>query len=530
MAMLSDSATTKKWYQRTWLAVAMLIISFPVGLFLIVFSTAANSPETASVPDSAGDVGRYTSLQLDADEYPVVSYYERTTNGDDLKILHCQTLLCDGADSITTLDTALGSGAGSSLELDSQGFPVVSYSDGSVGDLKLLRCDDPLCSGGGDTITIVDSAGLGGGYSSLALDVNDNPVISYDYHDGTYSNLKVVHCGDPTCTAGNVFATPYMVAGSVAGGSAIVLDASGNPAIAFRGASTGIFGNTWLGMLSCGDPNCQSGNSIGLAGGVVQQNTAGVPTSLGGQYLSLVLDSAGLPVLSHFRVGDSSKAFFIVTRCATMDCGSKTSTTVTTENVKYTSIALDPSGLPVVAYHARNSQDLQILQCSNLVCDGNNRIIVADTDDDVGYWISLVLDGDGYPVVSYYDLTNGELNILRCQNALCGIGDWDGDGCQDDAELQANPETGGGRDPKNPWDFFDVAGYEDTTDGQVDLLYDILSVVNHYSPTGAAPYNAHYDRGPSSGPNAWNMTAPDGVIDLLNDILGAIRQYGHRCT
>ena len=39
----------------------------------------------------------------------------------------------------------------------------------------------------------------------------------------------------------------------------------------------------------------------------------------------------------------------------------------------------------------------------------------------------------------------------------------------------------------------------------------------------------NFDRGPSTGPDPWNMTAPDGVIDLTNDILGVIQQYQHSC-
>ena len=45
-----------------------------------------------------------------------------------------------------------------------------------------------------------------------------------------------------------------------------------------------------------------------------------------------------------------------------------------------------------------------------------------------------------------------------------------------------------------------------------------------------APGNSmRHNRGPSAGPNPWNMTAPDGVIDLPNDILGVILQFGHSC-
>ncbi len=107
--------------------------------------------------------------------------------------------------------------------------------------------------------------------------------------------------------------------------------------------------------------------------------------------------------------------------------------------------------------------------------------------------------------------------------------DTDGDGCSDDKELGLDETLGGLRDPFDPYDFYDVVP-TGSPDGIVDLLNDVLGVINHYSPSGAPPYDASYDRGPSTGPNPWNMTAPDGAIDLLNDILGVIGQAGHDCT
>lgn len=106
-------------------------------------------------------------------------------------------------------------------------------------------------------------------------------------------------------------------------------------------------------------------------------------------------------------------------------------------------------------------------------------------------------------------------------------GDTDGDGCPDVRENlpKAAVLFGGGRDYLNPWDFYDVDG-----DGEIDLFGDILGVIFHYSLDGSPPYDVIYDRGPTTGPNAWNMTEPDGVIDLFTDILGVVQQYGHDCT
>ncbi len=108
--------------------------------------------------------------------------------------------------------------------------------------------------------------------------------------------------------------------------------------------------------------------------------------------------------------------------------------------------------------------------------------------------------------------------------------DTDGDGCGDGRELFALPSEGGGRDPLNPWDFYDVSGPSgEVPDGTIDLANDILGVIQHFSPTGVAPYDASFDRGPSIGPHPWNMTSPDGAIDLQNDILGVLLQFRHSC-
>ncbi|MCH8066289.1 MAG: hypothetical protein IIC90_10780 [Chloroflexi bacterium] len=129
------------------------------------------------------------------------------------------------------------------------------------------------------------------------------------------------------------------------------------------------------------------------------------------------------------------------------------------------------------------------------------------------------MDTLGTPVAS---VDGSDTITMTALGQLDYPGDSDGDGCADANENQAKSEVanGGGRDSLHPWDWYDV-----NKDGVIDLLFDILGVINHYSPTGAPPYDITFDRGPTAGPNAWNMTAPDGVIDLLNDVLGVILQY-----
>lgn len=121
--------------------------------------------------DSAGHVGTDTSLALDADDYPHISYYDSTY--DDLKYAHF-----DGTDwHIETVDSGWV-GRFSSLALDPDGHPHISYWDQDNADLLYAFFD-----GTSWHVETVDTAGEVGLYTSLALDTAGQPHISYCSRD-----------------------------------------------------------------------------------------------------------------------------------------------------------------------------------------------------------------------------------------------------------------------------------------------------------------------------------------------------------
>ncbi len=516
---------------------AMSIIDYRSG------SVSAAGTVSITSPDTDGNVGHSTSLALDAAGYPVVSY--RRFDTGELKLLHCNDPDCAGGDeSITAPDSGLAPSSRTALALDSAGHPVVSYV--GSGGITVLHCNDPNCSGGDESISALPGTGSVGALSlKMPLDAAGNPVIAYDHRSN--NDQIVVHCNDPDCAGGDESIVAVDSEGDVGSLSSIVLDAVGNPVVSY-----GAWGTNNLKVLRCGNPNCTAGNTI----------TA--PDALG-QFTSVALDPAGNPVVAYF---DTDNQRLKVLHCNDPAClGGDESIVVADSSPgagRYVYMVLDGAGRPVVSYCSESQVtlcDLRILRCGNPNCTAGNTI----ASPDVGYFSALQLDAAGNPVVSYYhwDNVNNDLRIMHCNNPGCtakptptptttpcpdgkvpvsgGCGtptptpdltDTDGDGCPDARENGPDETQGGQRNYKDPNDYYDVLGPGGslTHDGVIDLPNDILGVIQHFAPSGAPPYDVRFDRGPSSGPNAWNMTAPDGAIDLPNDILGVILQFNHNCT
>ena len=313
-----------------------------------------------TAPDTAGDVGMFTSLLLDASGNPVVSYFDGSSS--DLKVLHCGNPNCTADNSITSPDTVGSVGTFTSLALDASGHPVVSYSDASTDDLRVLHCGDPNCTAG-NSMTSPDTNNAVGVATSLVLDRGGNPVVTHK--DVTNDDLRVLHCGNPDCTVGNNITTPDTF-GNVGGFGSLVLDAAGNPVVSYSENKTAT-----LKLLHCGDPNCTADNSI-----TTPYSVRGIGLST-----SLVLDTSGNPVISSY----DTRGDLWVLRCGDPNCivvDSVISPDVVglvTIDGKHTSLALDAAGNPVVAFFDGINDDLKLLHCGNPTCTEDKPITPTPT-------------------------------------------------------------------------------------------------------------------------------------------------------
>ena len=173
---------------------------FSEGSLLVVHcldSSCTRSSRTFPDPDPLV-TGRFgSSLVLDDSGFPVISYY--AIANADLRIMHCNDPNCAGGDeSITSPDPDGVTGQHSELVLDESGHPVAAYYDTSGSQLAVLRCDDPLCAGD-ESAVHPDRSGITGRFGkSIVLDDRGNPVISY--YDTTNGDLKMLRCDTPDCS------------------------------------------------------------------------------------------------------------------------------------------------------------------------------------------------------------------------------------------------------------------------------------------------------------------------------------------
>jgi len=125
---------------------------------------------SAESPGGVGSVGEYTSIVLDSNNRPHISYYDWIN-------IALKYAYYNGSNwQIETVDSDGDVGRYSSIALDSNDCPHISYSDWTNIALKYA-----YYNGSNWQIETVDSGSVGD-YTSIAIDSNNRPHISYyDY-------------------------------------------------------------------------------------------------------------------------------------------------------------------------------------------------------------------------------------------------------------------------------------------------------------------------------------------------------------
>jgi len=200
-------------------------------------STDIYQPVIPTAPrtlDSTGDVGGFTSIAIGLDGNPIISHYDVTngvTNGD-LKVAACTNPTCTTS-TTSTLDSTGDVGGFTSIAIGLDGNPIISYTDGTNGDLKVAACTNPTCTT--STTSTLDSTGAVGWHTSIIIGLDGNPIISY--FDLDNRDLKVAACTNPTCTTSTT--STIDTTGFVGGYTSIAIGRNGVPIISHQDVANG---------------------------------------------------------------------------------------------------------------------------------------------------------------------------------------------------------------------------------------------------------------------------------------------------
>jgi len=220
--------------------------------------------------DSAGDVGSYLSFTLDSDDHPHIAYYDDT----GLATGHLKHAHWNGSSwQIEIVDYTLDEDCGqdSAIQIDSNGYPHISYVDNYNVHLRYARWD-----GSAWQLETVDNGSYVGLYGDLVLDADDHAHICY--RDNSVGNLKYAEWDGSSWQIEIVDSN-----GSVGAFTSIVLDAAGYPHISYYDWPDNLRYARWTG----------SSWAIETVDG-------------GGRHTSMELDANGYPHISHDEYSTSS--------------------------------------------------------------------------------------------------------------------------------------------------------------------------------------------------------------------------------
>ncbi len=353
---------------------------------------------------SIESVGTFTSIAIGADGFPVVSHYNFSATG--LRVTHCGNAACSNGNVSTTVDgTATSSGAFTSLAIGVDGLPVISHGDSDVAGLRVTHCGNVQCTSGTTSTTVDAPANGAGQFTSIAIGVDGLPVISHQ--EIATGALRVTHCGNATCTSGNVSTTVDDQANSVGWYTSIAIGADGLPVISHQDNTSKA-----LRVTHCGNATCTAGNV---------STSVDDPRLEVGEDSSIAIGVDGLPIISHH---DATTGGLRITHCGNLLCtsGNVSSTVDDPGNTvgRYSSIAIGAGGLPIISHFDATAGALRVTRCGNVACtSGNVSAGIDDPGQIVGMYTSIAIAADGTPVISHFDLGNGALRVAKCGTPTC---------------------------------------------------------------------------------------------------------------
>ncbi len=300
-------------------------------------------------------------------------------------------------------------------------------------------------AGGPDLV--LDGTAQGEADTTLTQSGIDRPSASaqtFEVQNSGGGGITLQVAGAPVSLAGHGHAGEEIVAGTVADAriaDSLARDAEVMPIVlANDGPGSGLDADTLDGAqgtsfqarVTGACPFGQAMQGINADGSVlcfdfprVVAATTVDDTNAVGNHSSIVVGGDGLPIISYY---DGNNSALKVARCNDAGCEGGDETATIVDNAAqvgwHTSIALGNDGFPVISYYDVSNTALKVAKCNDAACAGGDETVTTvDDSAAVGEYTSIAVANDGFPVVSYYDSTAGALRVAKCNDAACAGGD-----------------------------------------------------------------------------------------------------------
>lgn len=388
-------------------------------LALCVAGGHASAADIATV--DIGAVGQASSLAIGTDGFPAMTY----RNGSDGSLLFakCVNLDCSSAirESIEDASGEIARGDYSSLRISADGKPVVAWYDSVDDNLAIARCANADCSDADVLRTLVDTPDDTGREAAMVLGVGGRPLVAYV--NTTLHSLEFATCEVPSCTNVSVAAVDDDPVNSLGTGADVALGADGMPVIVYLDTTAdGVL------VAKCVVEDCSAGTVLSVL-------DAQVPTTVGADP-AIAIGVDGNPVISYF---DEDDLALKVAHCSDPACAGAASVRLIDDQPdgdagRHNAVAIRPDGAPVISYRrwgadgvgGADGAALRVAECTSTDCSGAVRIVVIDSrpGEITGGDTDIAIGSDGGAVISYYDTTGQSLKVAKCNAQSCaGPGD-----------------------------------------------------------------------------------------------------------
>lgn len=352
---------------------------------------------SSPTPDSAGDVGRGTSLEI-VNGNPAIAYYDAT----NANLKYVRALDADGLSwgAPAAVDTAGDVGRYCSLAV-AYGRPAIAYYDGSNTRLMYVRALDASGSAW-DAPQVLDGvAGEDSGKFCALSVINLRPSVVYSTETAGSSYLKFIYASDARGV--NWEAPQSASSGWTAPCQYFSIAALryGYMGIAWYSSQQG-----WLQYLAALPSNI---NGSGASNAVVD---GGLPFDRG-QCASLK-PVAGLAAIAYRSATETDLRYIRATSDFAAEFLDPPMIVDKTTDVGLAVSMSVIGGLPAIAYYDEAAQNQDLLFVRALQATGGSWGAPQRVDDpgDVGQYCSLA-EVNGQAGISYYDASNGVLKFAR---------------------------------------------------------------------------------------------------------------------